>query len=193
MAFCQTTPIQIIGDSFARRFSIFIESQTADRKGWCAIHTLGLSGATIADVKAAVKFNPPPLQVSVPLLLFVGTNDILKGSNWPNIKNQFLALLRLLKRTYPGINIIICQLPFYPRVRSNFAAHILIANTNQLFLSCQASDTLVLRLGDCFRNPRLFHGFYPHSYKPGGIHFNDLAHFKLLPSLANCCKQFTME
>jgi len=79
------------------------------------INTKGISGATIHDIKVEFKRRSRILDRNIPLLIFVGTNDIFKGTTVNHMNNQVKSLVKLITRLYPGIPIILSELPAFPK------------------------------------------------------------------------------
>lgn len=179
-------PLQVIGDSFARRFTDFLK---VGSHSLFSMFSLGISGAKIQDVKYHIKQKTLPIVVDIPLLVLIGTNDFLSGVGPAFFKNQFLSLLRLIRRTYPGIVVILVTLPSYPRVRSNSAAIQELHRINSFLLTLQSESTKVVKLPHYFANLDFFHAFYGKSRRRDGIHFNKLAHQALEPLLLEVYNQ----
>jgi hypothetical protein len=106
--------IQGIGDSMIKRLDIFLKlnSPTSLEMGL----TIGLSGAKIHDLKSHLKKERVKLNTT-PLLIFVGTNDIFKGTGIKEMCDQYTALVKWVRKASPGIFLIIVQLPIYPRAQ----------------------------------------------------------------------------
>lgn len=177
--------VHILGDSFARRFGVFLKSNQDQEYQIVVRQFIGMSGYTINQLKQHLKLSKITFEPNYPLAVFIGSNDVLKGGNFPLFKSQYLSLIRFLHRTNPGIRLILNELPSYPRFRSNYSTMQFVCQVNQLISSLGSPSTIVIKSNLIFQHVRYFNRFYGNSARTDGIHLNDKAHRKLL-------QQYTM-
>lgn len=169
--------LQAIGDSMIRRFTYYVNNNPS-----CPLkitHSVGLSGATILELKDYLKDCPMVLDSSTPLLLFIGTNNIFKNTPFSVMQKQFKSLLRFIRRTHPHINnIILTQLPLFPRAKNNLSQIWTIHKFNKFLHSLTNQNTQFFQTQN-FLDP--LSDFQPKYSKNGGvdkIHFNNIGHSK---------------
>src|SRR5436190_22078646 len=107
--------VQSLGSSHSRRLVEYLKHFCDDIK--CVAH-LSMSGARIADVKRLFKQKSFEFQADVPLVIFVGGNDILGGAELDHVKSQYLSLVRLVRRRLPTISIFLACMPIFPRSKN---------------------------------------------------------------------------
>lgn len=64
------------------------------------------SGLTIAGLKALAEAGQILLDPGLPTLVFIATNDVLRGFEILVLNQQFKFLVTLLRRLFPGISLI---------------------------------------------------------------------------------------
>lgn len=177
--------LHILGDSFARRFDSFLNSNQDQQSQITVLQHVSIAGCRINQLKYYLKSNRITFETNSPLALFIGSNDISKGSNLPLFKSQYLALIRYLQRTNPEIRLIINELPNYLRFRSTPSIMKFVQEVNQFFASLRSPNTMVITSNHIFQHERYFHSFYGNTTRIDGIHLNDLGHKELLQIYIN--------
>lgn len=175
MAESSSFRIQILGDSHAKRFAAFL-ARTGGFSG--ALHVavdLGVSGLTIPELKTRIKSDAIVLDPALPAVVYIGTNDILQGTDCLTIGQQFKSLVRLLHRRFPDMPLILPQIPVFPRAR-NTPFEGVIASLNRIINSFSATRVAVLCVSPFGNNENYFCAFYGRSNRRDGIHFNDTAY-----------------
>lgn len=178
--------IQLIGDSLARRFGFFLSRSPRFAGRIRVAADFSVSGLTIGGLKELVKNGTVKLSPQHPVLMFIGTNDILRGADSLAVKQQYKSLIRLLRRRFPGIFLIILQVPDFPKIRQDPSALATVAYFNKCVEGFQASDTSVLRVAVPLGEEKYFCKFYGRSRKRDGIHFNDLANAVIRDLVVGC-------
>lgn len=165
-----------------RRFSHFTNKQTSIP---IKVNlSVGLSGATIQEIKWHIKSNKVNWHSNIPLLLFVGTNDIFRNTPIHFMQQQLLSLLKYIRRQNPQIKIILTQLPMYPRSANNAPQIALINQFNQFLHTLTNQHTKFFQTNS-FLDPVLdFHFRYRHNGKVDKIHLNCSGNQKLLSYLS---------
>jgi lysophospholipase L1-like esterase len=174
--------IQILGDSYARRFAQYLRQVSKSVDSLHCEWDHGISGARISDLKGYLKGNIN-IQASIPLLILIGTNDFLDSIDPRDFKNQFLSLLRLVRRKLPGIVIILATLPQYPRISQDLHAVQTLHLINRFLVTLRSDTTRVIQLAAHLSSPQFFHSYYGASRRVDKIHLNNLGHQTLLSLL----------
>lgn len=184
--------IQVLGDSFAKRFMSFLNrpASNAQSSGLRYSYGVGYSGAKVHTIKTFIKSQRVVFSNADPLLLLLGTNDFLGQTPESVFKNELLSLLRLLRRTNPGIRLILVPLPNYPRARDSKSQERL-NRVNLFFQTLQSTDLKVVKLTIEFSRLDFFHRKYQNSNRRDDIHFNDLAHRALVPLVNQAINSFS--
>ena len=108
----------------------------------------------------------------VPLVVFLGGNDILNGANFDTVKSQYLSLVRLIRRRHPSITLFLVCLPIFPRCVNN-PLQVNTLNKFNLFLNSLSNDkTFSIPLNLHLNSPEYFHAFYPRSSRTDLLHLN---------------------
>lgn len=166
--------IQILGDSHGKRLGYYIEklSRRPHAQIFCP-NNFSFSGAGISDLKANWKKSRPSFNSNVPLLVCLPCNDLLAGTELSIIKSKFLSLLRLIRRQYPGIKLLLTQLPIFPRCRTMPKTLSEIKAFNIFLSTLENQNTFIVPLDRHVGNEH-FIQFYPRSAKKDELHLNDL-------------------
>lgn len=148
--------IQLIGDSLARRFGFFLNRIPQTSRYLSVTADFSVSGLTIGGLKDLVKRGTVKLSSWHPVLMFIGTNDVLHGVNSRTIKQQFKSLVRLLRRRFPGTLLTILQIPDFPKIQQNPPTFAAVAFLNKCMEGFHAPDTLVLRIAVPLADEKFF-------------------------------------
>lgn len=175
---------QVLGDSFARRFGTFMAECSEGQEILVINQCIGLPGNTISQLKNFIKKSKLIFDSLVPLVLFIGTNDVLKGRSFQQIKCDLLSLLRFFNRTNPGIKLILNELPFYPRVWNSSGILRTIHQFNMFISTLQSPSVQVLRVPHTLNaHSEFYHYRYAHSRRIDQIHFNNSAYLVVAQGL----------
>lgn len=179
-AYRNAVPVLIFGDSYAKRFMDFLRRHpTMDLQ---CIGGMGISGATVADLKRSIKFFSPTLPASCSnIIVFIGANNILAKSPATEFKQQFIALTKLFKRIFRNFNLFFVELPVFPRIRRSQQLMQSVAATNALLRSLQSSNLTVVYVPSQLQDTKYFHAFYGRSSRKDDLHLNDLGYSLLAP------------
>lgn len=169
--------VNIIGDSFARRLSLFLNKPDSQLR---PVATVGISGATISDLKLFLKQNRPVLNLNKPCILAIGNNDVLKRCSLEDTKSKFLSLRKLIRRMYGTIKLIILQLPIYPRISKDQSIIQVIKSINSFIATWADLNTKIIRLTVEFDQFNYFCKFFGKSSRRDGIHWNSLGQRELV-------------
>src|SRR5436190_7413948 len=161
--------IQCMGSSHSRRL---VEYLGKSDKGLKCIASLSISGVRICELKKRFKIEHVEFTADVPLVVFVGGNDILNGVAVEIVKGQYLSLVRLIRRKLPNITLFLICLPIFPRSTNKPTEVESLQNFN-LFLNSLSNDrTFTIALKLYVRSPDNFHRFYSRSNRPDLLHLN---------------------
>lgn len=167
--------VQLIGDSLARRFGFYLarSRQTSDKL--CVSADFSVSGLTISGLKDLVKAGTVQLNPDHPVVMFIGTNDVLRGSDPFIVKQQLKSLVRLLRRRFPEILLVLVEIPDFPKIQHDVSALAAVKYFNKCLLGFHAASTFILRIANELADEKYFCKFYGNSNRRDGIHYNDLA------------------
>lgn len=179
--------IQVIGDSMVKRLQNHVLGNPTSTLH--ISHSIGLSGATIKELKSFLKYNPPQLDPKIPLLIFIGTNNIFRDTPLSVMQDQIISLIKFIRRTNPQIRIILTQLPLYPRAQHTAHWIAAIDQFNKFLHSLQNSSTQFFKLQNFLGSSRNFQLRYKHNGRPDGIHFNNLGNQKFIQHLLPIIQQ----
>lgn len=141
--------------------------------------SIGLSGAKIHDLKNFLKRERIKFDTNIPLVVFIGTNDIFKDSDDSEMCAQYTALLKFLRKSSPDVALILLQLPTYPRAQKSPSKIEKISKFNQFLSTLNNNRTKVFSLQNRLDPYQDFHRFYARSSRVDGIHLNDMGNKKL--------------
>lgn len=170
-------PIQIIGDSLVKRLNYFVNKRPNQIDVQMAI---GVSGVSIHKLKQHLKTSNFQFNADNYLILWVGTNDIFSCSNIHTIKQNYVSLIRWLRKQYKGTKLILLGLPYYPKVVKDNTKLQKLIQFNAFLHTLLDPNTRVFFLHNVLDSPKYYHNFYPHNGKPDGIHSNDKGNAKLI-------------
>lgn len=111
--------IQLLGDSFAKRFSVYLHGTSSNQFSLNCLPSISIPGAKVLDLKLHLKAVGSCLDPSITTVILVGCNDIKQGLHLQNFKNQFLSLIKYIHRLHPHMGLLIVQLPIYPVFSTN--------------------------------------------------------------------------
>lgn len=148
-------------------------------------HSIGMSGATIHDVKSFIKSHPPQWDGNIPLLIFLGTNNVFKNTPLPIMKQQYISLLRIIRRTCPHIQIIITQLPLYPRALQDQSQITKIHQFNKFLHTLSSKNTHFFETQIFLDSARDYQHQYRYNGRTDKIHFNHSGNLKFAKSLSH--------
>jgi lysophospholipase L1-like esterase len=177
--------IQLIGDSMVKRFDYFVKGNQTDLQ---IISSIGLSGARIHELKEYLKSHRVKFNVSIPLVVFIGTNDIFKNTEHNHMCNQYKSLLRYVRNCTPGISIILVQLPTFPRALTRTGRTREIDMFNKYLATLANSKTKIFSFQDWLDQGTDFHKFYAHTSRVDGIHLNNRGNKKFSSHLLSFLK-----
>lgn len=162
-----------MGDSQLIRYQKFLQATMRDEPLLRVRESFCISGATIADFKKALKASHTSLPSDSIILICLGTNDITRNTPFGNIKNQFLSLIRLIKRRYAPKLLLILTLPPFLRFTHDDCTLKRIDDFNRFLTTIQSHCTQILRLPVTVHNAAQFceSSYYP-SGRKDGIHLN---------------------
>lgn len=183
-------PIQVLGDSYARRFVEFLMAQPDNTANIHCEQVHSISGGQVADIKAYLKSKTPKLDPCMPLLLFLGVNDILRATPFEKFKKIFLSIIRILRRRLPGVAIIISEIPYMPRVSDSPSKILLVEQYNEFFASLQTTNVRLLHTASLTKHASNFHMYYSNSSKKDLIHLNTKGYFALMQTLITSLRYF---
>jgi lysophospholipase L1-like esterase len=176
--------INLVGDSQFCRYKHFL-SKGRNCYKILIKGDLTVSGITVGGVKNIIKTAPPDLEVNLPTVLFLGTNDILKGVELDHFKNRIKSLLRILRKRYRPSHLFIIALPPYPKLHYQPQTLARIDNINQFLSTLQSTVTHLIRLPINIRNAHEFFQMNYRNGRPDQIHFNNKAFHTLSEILEN--------
>lgn len=163
--------IQALGDSMIKRLNYYTKNTPQ-----CPLvinRSIGLSAARVHEVKQFLKLQKVKFETHIPLLIFLGTNDIFKDTGSSEMCSQFKSLLKLVRRTSPGITIIIVQLPAYPRAQFTPSKLQQIDKFNIFLGTLKNENTKIVSTQNLLHNEHDFHKYYKHNGRLDNIHLND--------------------
>jgi lysophospholipase L1-like esterase len=173
--------LNLVGDSHVLRFQRYLKANPHVKVPFELREIIAVSGATAHDLKSQIKTSRPAMESKLPLLIFVGTNDITKHTPIKRLKNEFLSLLRLIKRLYAPSTILILALPPFLRYLNSPKVLGQIDDFNKWLATLQSTHTCVITLPIYQQNARhYFLPFYYNSSRPDRIHLNHHAYQLLI-------------
>lgn len=173
-------PVLVFGDSYARRFISFLQTIT-DSQLQC-LGGIGISGATVADLKTALKqSNLSQLPPCNNILIFIGANNVLKSTPPLVFKQQLISVNKYLLRIFPNSFIMFAELPVFPRHKHDPILNRSIKSANTLLRSLSSDRVAAIPIPSQLSHPQYFHSFYPKSKRRDGIHLNASGYGLLLP------------
>lgn len=168
--------IQIIGDSLTKRLQSYMK---VNQHPINMEYRMAISGNTIHNAKLLLKRNNRLLHPQQPLIIWLGTNDIFSDLPFFRIKNQFISLLRLIRKQCPAIHLIILGLPIFPRAQTEPEIFNKLIKFNAfLHTLATPSTTVILTHSVCRKD--FFHAVYRGSQRPDGIHLNNRGNHALV-------------
>lgn len=167
--------IQLLGDSQFCRYKNFLLASNHSNINLTLSTVYAISGSTIAALKHKIKTTRPNLDPLIPVLLFIGTNDLTKGTQYEGFVNNYLSLLRLLKRLYGFHKLIMMKIPAYPLFSNKQQTLLLIHKINKFLSTLQRDELSILHLPSINRgNLFYFEQFYGKSHRRDLVHLNNL-------------------
>ena len=164
--------IQALGDSMIKRLDYFSKRNQHS----CPLEierAVGISGGTIHDIKRVLKQQRIQFDPEIPLVIFLGTNDIFKNTKVQRMCSQYKSLVRFLRNQCPSLRLVLTQLPNYPRAQASSEQLEKISKFNQFLSTLFNEQTKVLSVQQWQFSATDFHQYYPNGGRKDGIHFND--------------------
>ena len=173
--------INCLGSSHAKRLAFYLQHPNPYSNVITCAQNSGISGARISDVKALIKQSPTPIQSPLsPIVLIIGTNDILNGADIVTIKKQYISLVRLVLRRFPSAPLLLVQLPIFPRCQGNSAQIKTIGQFNKYVASLANQGIKIIPLDMLLTSPRFFKKYYPRTAKQDNLHLNSDGYSQLV-------------
>jgi hypothetical protein len=155
-------------------------------------NSITISGITTGQLKKHIKAAKPALNGNFPVVLFIGTNDIVRNTSINDLKNQFLSLIKLIRKFYAPELLLILALPAFPRYLNQDEHLARIDTINQFLATLQSDSTHLLRLPMTIQNTyTFFHQHYEHSRRVDKIHLNDKAFIQLTKIIKQTVMKFS--
>ena len=166
-----------MGSSHSKRLVEHIKRRGGNFK---CVADISISGARVLDIKRKFKQENVNFRADVPLLIFIGGNDILNGAEVDQVKIQYLSLVRLLRRRLAKIFLFLICLPIFPRSLNNNTEVNKLLNFNLFLNSLGNNTTIIIPLNLHLTSIEHFHQFYPKSSRPDLLHLNHKGYQVLL-------------
>jgi len=180
--------IQCIGSSHSKRLAFHLERSKNSCHRLQCLSSFSFSGAKISDIKVRFKKTKHGLVASVPIVVFIGGNDLLAKKEVSQVIQQYLSMVRLFRRALPGVKLILVALPIFPCCYESHELKVSISEFNQFLYTLCNPNTVVIDLGPHVRTPEYFHRYYPRSRKPDGLHLNHKGYDILVGLLVEALK-----
>ncbi|TLY46912.1 MAG: SGNH/GDSL hydrolase family protein, partial [Gammaproteobacteria bacterium] len=113
------------------------------------------------------------LRRDVPVVLFLGGNDLLRDTPVRSVRLAFRSLLRLFRKKLPGVVLILIKLPAFPRCSGRPRQLESIDQFNTFLSTLKDMRTSVVHLSQELKSTAFFHLYYGRSKRPDGVHLND--------------------
>lgn len=166
----QANSIQVVGDSLSKRLEFYVQHNT----NYSALDfKIAKSGARIKDIKSILKHNRSLLHPQRTLVIWIGTNDIFSNATFDSIRNQFVSLVRYIRRSHPMLKIVILDLPIFPRAKQHPELLEKLEKFNAFLHTLVSSTTTVPFTKQVLNSNSFFQTIYPNSCKQDGIHLNN--------------------
>jgi lysophospholipase L1-like esterase len=140
------------------------------------VHSVCVSGITTAELKKIIKTATPSPPLNSVVVICIGTNDIIKNTPLGDLKNQFLSLLRLVRKKFSPKLLLILAIPQILRFLYNKVVLDKIDTFSSFLSTLQTDTTHIIRLPSSAHN---LHQFFEHRYhpsrRPDGIHLNNFS------------------
>lgn len=162
--------INVIGDSQSLRLLKYCGKSSIPL---AVSSTIAITGCTTTQIRMHIKTNRPIMCSSLPCAIFVGTNDLkAEPFSLTEFRQQYLALVRLVRKIYNPTSVIIVALPEYPRYERNQTIINRIRSINQFIATLQRpSSTLVISW--LANTPRNFFTLKYYNGRKDLIHLSD--------------------
>lgn len=166
--------LHLVGDSqFCRYYQYCQRISTNKYYNFKIQDKLVKSGSTVHDIKSMLK-QTPPFQLKSNIVLFIGTNDVLRRVALHIFKAQYLSLIRLIKNKFQPANLILVMLPPFPKLLLDSTSLTIIDSINTFISTLHTNNVHILRLPITTENAEIyFHRYYHNSNRRDGIHLND--------------------
>lgn len=174
--------IQILGDSLTKRLEYFVNREGSKLK---LEYSMGISGATIGQLKKQIKITNPYFNSEIPLLLWIGTNDIFSNTSITMMTQQYVSLLRVIRKRYLGTRLILLGLPYFPR--SEYTPHTIdkITQFNTFLHTLSNQNTQPIFLTHVLNSNKYYLHTYRHSNRRDDIHLNNIGNQILVKHLTH--------
>lgn len=153
------------------RFADYLQR---NRTGFVAGQGVTVSGIRTSELKRRIREEKLSLDRLCPLILLVACNDIIRGTSDDRLKWDFLSLIKVIRKKYGNIRLVIIQLPPFPRYHVESDQVRQIEKFNRFLATLGNATTFILRWPFTSQNRTgFFHRFYGRSNRRDMIHLND--------------------
>lgn len=179
--------IQCLGSSHSRRLVEHLQRHQRSKSSRLkCVFSFSFGGAQLVDMKRRIKEECPPISADFPLIVFIGGNDILQAVPLEQVKNRYKSLIRLLRRRYPDIRLVLTCMPIFPRCQGNFREVSDLENFNKFVASFSNDKTAIVPLNKHVTTSEYFIKRYPHSGRADLLHLNKKGYDVLVGLLSDC-------